>query len=100
MEKPKKAVRRGTEEYKILCAMLLQVWDESPITYKEAMIKNTGTKKKAIEFMVRMVNDGIIKIEGRTNKKGEFLYKLTMYDFDTDKYKDLNLRAKYIVGGG
>ena len=46
MEKPKKAVRRGTEEYKILCAMLLQVWDESPITYKEAMIKNTGTKKK------------------------------------------------------
>lgn len=97
MEKPKNAVKKGTEEYKILLAMLSQVWDESPIGYKEEMIANAGSKKKALELLVSMVNDGIMKIEGKTDKKGDFWFKLSMYNPAIDKYVDINLRAKYII---
>jgi hypothetical protein len=97
MEKPKNRVRKGTEEYQILVGMLSQVWEESPISYKEDMIKNAGSKKKAMELLVSMVNDGIMKIEGRTNKAGDFMFKLMMYDYDKQCYKDISLRAKYIT---
>jgi hypothetical protein len=97
MEKPKNRVKKGTEEYKILVGMLSQVWEDSPIAYKEDMIKNAGSKKKAMELLVSMVNDGIMKIEGRTNKDGDFMFKLMMYNFDAQCYKDINLRAKHIT---
>jgi hypothetical protein len=57
-----------------------------------------GSKKRAIEFLVQMVNDGIIKIEGQT-KKEEFYFKLKIYNPQKKRYEDLNLRAKYIIRG-